>query len=230
MNGSEKRETVVHVLIVEDDELVGDGIRTGLEALGQTSDWVHSAAAADTAVKMVDFDVVVLDLGLPDEDGMMLLQRWRQRGVNVPVLVLTARDAVPDRVAGLSAGADDYLAKPFDLSELSARLLSLQRRSSGRSTSLIQHANLTFDPFTLEVKLNGVEVSLSRRELAVLQALLQQPGRILSMDQLQNAVYGWSDGVESNAVAVHVYHLRRKLGDQSIETVRGLGYRLRKSS
>lgn len=220
----------MHVLIVEDDELVGDGIKTGLEALGQTPDWVRSAAAADTAVEMVDFDVVVLDLGLPDEDGMALLQRWRRRSVDVPILILTARDAVPDRVAGLAAGADDYLTKPFDLSELAARLHSLHRRAGGRSTNLIRYGNLAFDPLTLEVTIDDTPVPLSRRELAVLQALLQQPDRILSLDQLQNAVYGWTDGVESNAVAVHIYHLRRKLSDQLIETVRGLGYRLRKPS
>lgn len=220
----------MHVLIVEDDELVGDGIKTGLEALGQTPDWVRSAAAADTAVEMVDFDVVVLDLGLPDEDGMALLQRWRRRSVDVPILILTARDAVPDRVAGLAAGADDYLTKPFDLSELAARLHSLHRRAGGRSTNLIRYGNLAFDPLTLEVTIDDTPVPLSRRELAVLQALLQQPDRILSLDQLQNAVYGWADGVESNAVAVHIYHLRRKLSDQLIETVRGLGYRLRKPS
>ncbi len=220
----------MHVLIVEDDDLVGDGLKAGLEALGQTTDWVRTAATADTALELAHFDVVVLDLGLPDQDGMALLERWRRQGREIPVLILTARDAVPDRVAGLEAGADDYLAKPFDLSELVARLHSLVRRASGRAINLIQYGPLRFDPAKLEVSLDDRPVSLSRRELAVLQALLQNPGRLLTPGQLQDHVYGWSEGVESNAVAVHVHNLRRKLGGDLIETVRGLGYRIRKLS
>ncbi len=218
----------MHVLIVEDDELVGDGLKAGLEALGQTTDWVRTAAAADSALALVHFDVVVLDLGLPDADGMKVLERWRQQGRDVPVLILTARDAVPDRVAGLEAGADDYLAKPFDLSELAARLHSLVRRAGGRATNLIEYGPVRFDPAKLAVWVDSESVALSRRELAVLQALLQHPGRLLTPGQLQDHVYGWSEGVESNAVAVHVHNLRRKLGGDLIETVRGLGYRLRK--
>jgi two-component system response regulator QseB len=217
----------VHVLIVEDDELVGDGLKRGLEALEQTVDWVTSASAADAALAMVMFDVVVLDLGLPDEDGLSQLARWRRQGMDMPVLILTARDAVPERVQGLNAGADDYLTKPFDLEELVARLHSLSRRASGRSSNLMHYGNLLFDPVAMKVSVNGEAVALSRRELAVLQALLKQPGRVLSADQLQDHVYGWSDGVESNAVAVHVHNLRNKLGNDLIETVRGLGYRLR---
>lgn len=216
----------MHVLIVEDDELVGDGLKRGLEALGQTADWVETGAAADAALAMVAFDIVVLDLGLPDIDGLTLLGRWRRQGVDMPVLVLTARDAVPERVQGLNAGADDYLAKPFDLEELAARLHSLSRRASGRATNVVRHGGLVFDPVALQVSVNGAPVALSRRELAVLQALLKQPGRVLSAYQLQDHVYGWSDGVESNAVAVHVHNLRNKLGGNLIETVRGLGYRL----
>lgn len=220
----------MHVLIVEDDALVGDGLTAGLEALGQTTDWVRTAAAADSALGMVHFDVVVLDLGLPDADGIGVLERWRRQGRDIPVLILTARDAVPDRVAGLDAGADDYLPKPFDLSELSARLHSLVRRASGRAVNLIQYGPLRFDPSKQAVWVDDEPVSLSRRELAVLQALLQNPERLLTPGQLQDHVYGWSEGVESNAVAVHVHNLRRKLGGELIETVRGFGYRLRKLS
>lgn len=217
----------MHILLVEDDEMVGDGIRSGLEALGHTSDWVRSAGAADGALAVSRFDVVVLDLGLPDEDGVVLLRRWRKQGKSVPVLVLTARDAVPDRVAGLNAGADDYLPKPFDLAELVARLHSLQRRAGGRSSNVIRHGRIEFDPSKMEARLDGEPVALTRREMAVLEAFLQHPGHILTPDRLQDYVYGWSEGVESNAVAVHVHNLRRKLGDDLIETLRGLGYRLR---
>lgn len=218
----------MHVLIVEDDALVGDGMKAGLEALGQTTDWVRTAAAADSALGMVRFDVVVLDLGLPDADGISLLEAWRRKGRDIPVLILTARDTVPDRVAGLDAGADDYLPKPFDLSELVARLHSLVRRASGRAMNMIQYGPLRFDPSRQKLWIEDKPVSLSRRELAVLQALLQNPGRLLSPGQLQDHVYGWSEGVESNAVAVHVHNLRRKLDGDLIETVRGFGYRLRK--
>lgn len=220
----------MHILIVEDDEFVGEGLKAGLEALGQTSDWVQSAAAAETAISVARFDVVVLDLGLPDEDGMALLKRWREHGHDLPILILTARDAVPDRIAGLESGGDDYLTKPFDLGELVARLHSLVRRAVGRSTNLVQHGTLSLDPVRLEVQVDGVPVSLSRRELAVLQALLQRPGQVLTPGQLQDSVYGWSDGVESNAIAVHVHNLRKKLGNDLIETIRGLGYRINKLS
>lgn len=220
----------MHILIVEDDRLVGDGLQCGLEALGQTADWVQSAGAAESALGLAAFDAVVLDLGLPDEDGLTALGRWRRQGKDVPVLVLTARDAVPERIQGLNKGADDYLTKPFDLEELVARLHSLVRRASGRSSNVMRCGALVFDPTTLEVTLEDRPISLSRRELAVLEALMKQPGRVLSSEQLQNFLYGWSEGVESNAVAVHVHNLRGKLGGNLIETVRGLGYRLKESS
>lgn len=220
----------MHILIVEDDRLVGDGLQCGLEALGQTADWVQSAGAAESALNLAAFDAVVLDLGLPDEDGLTALGRWRRQGKDVPVLVLTARDAVPERIQGLNRGADDYLTKPFELEELVARLHSLVRRASGRSSNIMRYGALEFDPTTLEVTLENRPISLSRRELAVLEALMKQPGRVLSSEQLQNFLYGWSEGVESNAVAVHVHNLRGKLGGNIIETVRGLGYRLKESS
>lgn len=205
---------------------MGEGIQTGLTALGIQAEWVEGASAAETAMTTVSFDAVVLDLGLPDEDGMQLLSRWRERGNNLPVLILTARDAIPDRVSGLQAGADDYMSKPFDLTELAARLHSLIRRAAGRATQIIQHGSLQFDPGTLQVSMNNKPLNLSRREITVLETLLQHPGRVVTAAQLQDRLYGWAEGIESNAVAVHIHNLRRKLGEDWIETVRGMGYRL----
>lgn len=216
----------MHVLLIEDDRLVASGIVAGLRLLGVTADHVDTAAKARAALGTSHFDVCVLDLGLPDEDGMSLLARWRTRGQAIPVLVLTARDALEHRVAGLRAGADDYLLKPFELEELVARLHALVRRTSGRSSDLVEHGDLTYSASNGEVRLQGVKVDLARRELSLLHALLQNPGRILSLDQLQANLYGFETDVESNAVNVHIHHLRRKLGATIVETVRGLGYRL----
>ncbi|MGC3640993.1 response regulator [Pseudomonas aeruginosa] len=216
----------MHVLLTEDDDLIASGIVAGLNAQGLTVDRVASAADTQALLQMARFDVLVLDLGLPDEDGLRLLQRLRQQGVDLPVLVLTARDAVTDRVAGLQAGADDYLLKPFDLRELGARLHTLQRRSAGRCVNVIEHGRLSYDPSTRETWLDGRPVELSRREQALLQALLNNRGRILSGEQLKDSVYGFGDEVESNALNVHIHHLRRKLGNAIVQTVRGLGYRL----
>ncbi|HCL2593586.1 TPA: response regulator [Pseudomonas aeruginosa C40A] len=216
----------MHVLLTEDDDLIASGIVAGLNAQGLTVDRVASAADTQALLQVARFDVLVLDLGLPDEDGLRLLQRLRQQGVDLPVLVLTARDAVTDRVAGLQAGADDYLLKPFDLRELGARLHTLQRRSAGRCVNVIEHSRLSYDPSTRETWLDGSPVELSRREQALLQALLNNRGRILSGEQLKDSVYGFGDEVESNALNVHIHHLRRKLGNAIVQTVRGLGYRL----
>ncbi|HBO9959711.1 TPA: response regulator, partial [Pseudomonas aeruginosa] len=203
----------MHVLLTEDDDLIASGIVAGLNAQGLTVDRVASAADTQALLQVARFDVLVLDLGLPDEDGLRLLQRLRQQGVDLPVLVLTARDAVTDRVAGLQAGADDYLLKPFDLRELGARLHTLQRRSAGRCVNVIEHGRLSYDPSTRETWLDGRPVELSRREQALLQALLNNRGRILSGEQLKDSVYGFGDEVESNALNVHIHHLRRKLGN-----------------
>lgn len=184
--------TTMHVLLVEDNALVASGVKAGLQLQGFGVDVVGCASQADAAIKSSHFDVCVLDLGLPDEDGLHLLARWRSQGVELPVLVLTARDAVGQRIEGLQTGADDYLVKPFDLHELAARLV----------------------------------VDLSRREWALLRALLQSPGRVLNLEQLRDSLYGYSLDVESNAVNVHVHHLRRKLGTDIVETVRGVGFRL----
>ncbi|KSP66529.1 response regulator [Pseudomonas aeruginosa] len=216
----------MHVLLTEDDDLIASGIVAGLNAQGLTVDRVASAADTQALLQVARFDVLVLDLGLPDEDGLRLLQRLRQQGVDLPVLVLTARDAVTDRVAGLQAGADDYLLKPFELRELGARLHTLQRRSAGRCVNVIEHGRLSYDPSTRETWLDGRPVELSRREQALLQALLNNRGRILSGEQLKDSVYGFGDEVESNALNVHIHHLRRKLGNAIVQTVRGLGYRL----
>lgn len=216
----------MRVLLVEDDELVAHGILAGLRAHGLTADGVTSAAQAEAALATSHCDVIILDLGLPDEDGMSLLRRLRAAGMALPVLVLTARDAVEDRVAGLRAGADDYLLKPFDLNELVARLHALLRRAAGRSVDVVEHGPLRLDPASGEVWLHGQAVDLSRRELALLAALLQACGRILSADQLKDSLYHFNEEIESNALNVHIHHLRRKLGADLIETVRGLGYRI----
>lgn len=219
----------MRVLVIEDDELVASGILAGLRLSGIGADHVACASHAETAVHTGSFDVIILDLGLPDEDGLALLKRWRARALATPVLVLTARDDVQDKVAGLRSGADDYLVKPFELDELVARLHALQRRSAGRSVDRIEHGPLVFDPATCEVTLYGQPVELSRRELALLQALLNSGKRILSADQVKDSLYGLGDAVESNALNVHIHHLRRKLGPHIVETVRGMGYRLGKA-
>ena len=216
----------MHVLLCEDDDLIASGIVAGLQAQGLTVDRVATARAARALLQAAHFDVLVLDLGLPDEDGLTLLRALRQQGEVMPVLVLTARDTVTDRVAGLEAGADDYLLKPFDLRELCARLHTLLRRVAGRAVNTIDHGTLRYDPSSRQAWVAGEVVDLSRREQALLQALLHSRGRVLSSEQLKDSVYGFGDEVESNALNVHIHHLRRKLGNDIVQTVRGLGYRL----
>lgn len=216
----------MHILLVEDDPLIASGITAGLSAQGMTVDSVGTVAHAEAMLGTVGFDVMILDLGLPDEDGLRLLRRLRNREVTMPVLVLTARDSIRDRVAGLQSGADDYLLKPFDLRELSARLHAMVRRSSGRSVNLITHGELVYDPDAALAWVSGAPVDLSRRERALLSTLLLNKGRVLTAGQLKDSVYGMSDDLESNALNVHIHHLRRKLGNDIVETVRGLGYRL----
>lgn len=216
----------MHVLLVEDDALVAHGVAAGLRLHGFTVDAVDTAAHARAAIATTEFDLAVLDLGLPDADGVALLADWRAGGLQLPVLVLTARDAVAHKVAGLRAGADDYLLKPFDLDELVARLHALLRRTAGRTTDRIVHEGLEFDAASGELWVHGRPVELSRRERTLLAALLQQPRRILSPEQLRDRLYGMAQEVESNAVNVHVHHLRRKIGPGIVETVRGVGFRL----
>ena len=214
----------MHVLLCEDDDLIASGIIAGLSAQGLTVDRVASASAARAMLQAAHFDVMVLDLGLPDEDGLKLLQRLRQQGHSLPVLILTARDAVTDRVDGLQAGADDYLLKPFDLRELAARLHTLLRRVAGRAVNVIEHGPLVLDPATHEVRLHGDAIKLSGREFALLHALLQDPGVPLSRSQLEDRLYGWDEEIGSNAVEVHIHALRRKIGSDLIRNVRGVGY------
>jgi two-component system, OmpR family, response regulator QseB len=218
----------MHVLLVEDDPLVASGIQAGLAVCDFVVDLATTQAQARSMMALVATDVVILDRGLPDGDGLQLLEEWREEGVDVPVLVLTARDDVADRIAGLQCGADDYLIKPFDLDELVARLNALLRRASGRSRDRVEHGSLCLDPVSREVSLEGQLVPLSRRELVLLESFLQAPRSVLSIDQLKDSLYGMSDEVESNALTVHIHHLRRKLGVGVIETVRGIGYRLGK--
>jgi two-component system, OmpR family, response regulator QseB len=217
----------VRLLLVEDDPMIGEAIRAGLKREGFTVDWVHDARAAQAVLGSDPFALVLLDLGLPGADGLSLLKTLRARGEALPVLIITARDAISDRVAGLDAGADDYLIKPFDLDELAARIRALLRRKSGRSAAGISHLNVTLDPATHRVTQDGQDVSLSPREFALLQLLLERPGTILSRAQIEERLYGWGEEVESNAVEVHIHGLRRKLGTPFILTVRGVGYRVR---
>lgn len=214
----------MHVLLAEDDELIASGIVAGLGAQGLTVDHVASAAAAEALLRTAAFDVLVLDLGLPDEDGIELLRRLRQHGLDLPVLVLTARDATADRIAGLDAGADDYLVKPFDVAELKARLRALLRRSFNRAEPVLAYRDILLDPVNQQVSYQGNPVNLPRKEFVLLHELLAQPGRVLTRDKLQQVLYGWDEDVESNALEVHIHHLRKKFFPELIRTVRGVGY------
>jgi two-component system response regulator QseB len=206
--------------------MIGEAIRVGLKREGFVVDWVHDAESASRVLASEPFELLLLDLGLPRSDGLKLLKSLRARGEALPVLIITARDAVSDRVAGLDAGGDDYLVKPFDLDELAARVRALLRRKSGRSASVLEHQGVVLDPATHRVTQQGSEVALSPREFALLQLLMEHPGRILSRAQLEERLYGWGEEVESNAVEVHIHGLRRKLGAQFISNVRGVGYRV----
>jgi two-component system response regulator QseB len=216
----------MRILLVEDDTMIGEALRKAMRGDGVALDWVRSAEHAETALATSRYDLLLLDLGLPGRDGIGLLRALRARGEAVPVLVLTARDAVSDRVAGLDAGADDYMVKPFALEELTARVRALLRRQVGRPDPVLRHGPIALDPATHEVTLDGAPVSLSSREYALLLALLDRPGAVLSRAQLEERIYGWGQEIGSNAVEVHVHALRRKLGADRIRTVRGVGYTL----
>ena len=216
----------MRLLLVEDDPMIGASIQRGLRQDGHTVDWVRDGAAADLALAAGVHELILLDLGLPGKNGLEWLAQWRVRGVALPVLILTARDAVADRVRGLDAGADDYLVKPFSLEELSARLRALGRRQGGRAAPRLEHGPLSLDPATHEVCKDGQRVELSAREFTLLQALMENPGVPLSRTQLEERLYGWDAEVASNAVEVHIHALRRKLGAEWIKNVRGVGYRV----
>jgi two-component system, OmpR family, response regulator QseB len=220
----------MRLLLAEDDRMIGAGIQRGLKQEGFAVDWVEDGRAAEHALADNVHDLVVLDLGLPRKEGLDVLRAMRARGDVRPVLVLTARDAVGDRVAGLDAGADDYVVKPFDLTELAARIRALLRRSAGRAHPVIAYGDIELDPVTRETRVRGVAVGLSPREFALLEALLARPGAILSRAQLEEKLYGWNEEIGSNAVEVHLHALRRKLGPDSIRNVRGVGWMIAKSS
>jgi two-component system response regulator QseB len=214
----------VRVLLVEDDELLGAGIEDALTRARYAVEWVRSGPLALAALAQQGFDAVVLDLGLPGMDGLEVLRRARAGGSLIPVLILSARDSVAQRVAGLDAGADDYLVKPFGVDELLARVRVLQRRVRGRASNVLEHGRLRLDPAALSVSHEGRPVALQRREFMLLQKLLAAPGQVLTRGQLEEALYGWDGSVESNALDVHVHNLRRKLYPEVIRTVRGVGY------
>ncbi|HSE02100.1 MAG TPA: response regulator [Burkholderiales bacterium] len=218
----------MRLLLVEDDSMIGEGVRKGLRQDGFTVDWVREGPAAELAAANDVYDLIVLDLGLPRKDGLDVLAALRRQGNSVPVLILTARDAVADRIKGLDAGADDYVLKPFDLDELAARIRALLRRRAGRADAVIEHGELTLNMSTREARHRGKEVALSAREFALLEALLERPGAILSRAQLEERLYGWGEEVESNTVEVYIHSLRRKLGADFIRNVRGVGYRVAK--
>jgi two-component system OmpR family response regulator/two-component system response regulator QseB len=217
----------MHILLVEDDPLLGDGLRAGLRQLGFQVDWVQSGDAAERELRAQDYAAAVLDLGLPRKDGMDVLAAVRAAGLATPVLVLTARDAVPDRIRGLDAGADDYVVKPVDLHELAARLRALVRRAHGQPRDHLRAGDVELDPAARTVRKGDTAVALSTREFDLLHALMLNANRVLTREQLEQHLYSWGREVESNTVEVHVHNLRRKLGSALIQTIRGVGYVLR---
>ncbi len=214
----------MRVLVVEDDHLLGDGLQAGLRQAGFDVDWTQDGVAAQLALETTPYVAVVLDLGLPRLDGLGLLRRLRTSGNKVPVLILTARDALDDRVQGLDSGGDDYVVKPIDLAELAARLRALVRRSKGEAAGTLRVGDLEVDPAARMVSFRGAAVELQQREFALLHEFMLNAGRVLSREQLQDRLYAWGEEIGSNAVEVHVHHLRRKLAPDVIRTVRGVGY------
>lgn len=218
----------MRILLVEDDLLLGDGLRAGLQLHGMQVDWVRDGLAAERELRAEPYAAAVLDLGLPRRDGLDVLSEARRNGVKVPVLVLTARDAVPERVRALDVGADDYVVKPVDLDELAARLRALVRRAHGQVQQRLLAQDVELDAAARTVRKAGVEVPLPGREFDLLHTLMLSAGRVLTREQLEQSLYAWGQEVESNAVEVHIHHLRRKLGATLIQTVRGVGYLLRR--
>lgn len=220
----------MRILLIEDDALLGDGICVGMAQLGYTVDWVKDGSTAQAALLDSTHELVILDLGLPGVSGKEVLSSMRREGNDIPVLILTARDTVDDRVSGLDAGADDYMTKPFDMDELGARVRALLRRRSGRVEPVITHGDIALDPAAHSVTVSGQAVEISNREFSILSLLLENTGRVLSRSRLEEGLYGWDEEVESNAIEVHIHHLRKKLGSGLIRTVRGVGYTVDKLS
>ena len=218
----------MRVLLVEDDALLGAAVQAGLEQSDYTVDWLRDGAQAASALRTAEPDLLILDIGLPGRSGLEILAELRARGSSLPVLLLTARDTVSDRIAGLDSGADDYLVKPFDLGELTARMRAIARRRGGRAEAVIRHGDLVLDPASRAVTRAGESVSLSAKATMILEALLERPGMPVSRERLELTLYGWNEGVDSNTIEVHVHHLRKKLGKDLIRTVRGLGYMIPK--
>ena len=214
----------MRLLLVEDDTMIGEAVLDALRAAHYAVDWVRDGVMADSALRAEHYDLVLLDLGLPRRDGLEVLRALRARHQSMPVLIATARDAVGERIAGLDAGADDYLLKPYDSDELLARIRALLRRSAGRAEPVFEHKGVSLNPATREASVSGQAVSLSAREWAVLEPLLARPGVVLSRTQLEEKLYGWKEDISSNAVEVYIHGLRKKLGNELIQTVRGLGY------
>lgn len=214
----------MRLLLIEDDYLLGNGIQIGLMQANYAVDWVTDGEAGEHAIKVETYEALILDLTLPKKGGLQILKDLRKRGDHLPVLILTARDTITDRVIGLDSGADDYLVKPFDLGELMARLRALLRRYNGRAMPIIQYGDLQLDPAAHTLTQAGQVITLSPREFAILQMLLENVGRVLSRNRLEESLYGWDEVIESNAVEVHIHNLRKKLGKDLIRTVRGVGY------
>ncbi|MCR9191160.1 MAG: response regulator [Gammaproteobacteria bacterium] len=220
----------MRLLLVEDDELLGDAVKTGLTQFGYIVDWVKNGEIARTVVQTESFDLIILDLGLPKVSGITLLHTIRQSNDKTPIIILTARESIDDRIKGLDAGADDYITKPFDLDELGARVRALTRRSLGRADAIIHYGNLTIDPAAHTVCLDGQSINVPRREFALLQKLVESSGHVLSREQLMQSMYSWDEEVDSNALEVHIHNLRKKLNAHFIRTIRGVGYLVDKIS
>jgi DNA-binding response OmpR family regulator len=218
------REYTMRLLLVEDDRALGQGIRVALSSEGYTLDWLHDGASALHALRSESFDLLLLDLGLPRLDGLALLRQLRDRQQDLPVLILTARDGTAERIAGLDAGADDYLIKPFDVDELKARIRALLRRSQGRAQPLLEHAGVCLDPVGQQVTWHGNPVVVTPMEYQLLHQLLARPGNVVTRERLSRALYGWQEKVESNTLEVLIHNLRKKLSTELIRTVRGVGY------
>jgi two-component system response regulator QseB len=216
----------MRILLVEDDIMIGESLNQALAQNGHAVDWLRDGASADTALRAQAFDMVLLDLGLPGREGLEVLRQLRARGDALPVIILTARESLSDRVSGLDAGADDYLTKPFELEELEARIRALERRHFGFHKPLLQCGELTLNPVTHEVRFHGEVVALSAREYQILHLLVRRPGAIVSRADLEEQLYNWQTEIESNAVEVHIHRLRQKLDSRIIRTVRGLGYQV----
>jgi two-component system response regulator QseB len=219
-------KNIVRILLVEDDQLLGEGIKLALDREGYQTDWLKNGLQAKQALETEEFELVILDISLPGMNGIDILRSVRKSGLITPILMLTARDSIEDRITGLDTGADDYLIKPFELNELKARLRALGRRSHGHIEPIIKHGAITYDPASLEVTLSGKTIELTRRETTLLAEFLNKPNRVLSKEKLEDVVYGWDIEVESNSIEVHVHHLRKKLYPELIKTVRGVGYKL----